>query len=232
LTSVAPRRTLDGWPRFGGAILLLVALTTLGACGATTTASGTGGPGGSARAGAGASASTSGAGVPSSSSVDAGPALAAALAPLLASSAFSTTVTVDGATVLVMTGRSAGKASSAKVTTGGKIVEYVRIPPRAWARDGGASWVLVAADAAPTAPLDALAKPASVSADGTGDGTILQAVYPAKALGLTGDPVTVTITLDATAVAFSYQVASGGHTTVSTTTLRPAAADPISAPKG
>jgi hypothetical protein len=209
---------------------LLVALTTLGACGGTTTASGSVGPGGSS--GTGASASTSGTGGSSSSSVDAAPALAAALAPLLASNAFSTTVTVDGASVLVMTGRSAGKASSAKVTTGGKTVQYVRIPPRTWARDGAGAWVLVAADAAPTAPLAALAKPTSVSGDGTAAGSILQAVYPAKALGLTGDPVSVTITLDPTTVEFSYELASGGHTTVSTTTLRPAAADPISAPKG
>jgi hypothetical protein len=152
------------------------------------------------------------------------------MAPLRASSAFGTTVTVDGATVVTATGRSVGSASTISVTTGDRTVEYIRIPPKAWAREKGGAWVLVVADTAPAAPVDVLGSPASVTGDGSGMGAVLEATYPASALGLTGDPVKVTITIGSTTVRFSYTLTTSGKTTVSTTTLRPSPADPITAP--
>ena len=222
LTSLASGRAREGWPRLGGAILLLLAVA---ACSPTpSTATGPSSPG-SAAAPSAASGTASAA-----SAADASAALDAALAPLKGSSAFSTTITVDGASAVTMTGRSAGPASTATVTTGAKTVDYVTIPPKAWARSAGGTWVLVSADTAPTGPVAALSAPTSVTGDGSGPGTVLHATYPASAFGLTGDPVKVTVTLGAGNATFTYSVTSSGHTTEATTVLQPAAAAPIAAP--
>ncbi len=215
MTAVAGRLAHFGWPRLGGVILLLAVVTAC-SLGAATPASST--PASGATAGASPDASSAAA------------ALAAALAPLQSASAFGTSVTVDGATVVSASGRSVGSASSVSVTTGSRTVEYIRIPPQAWAREAGGSWVLVAADAAPASPVAVLGAPTSVSADGTGVGAVLTAVYPAAALGLTGGPVTVTVTVGSAAVQFSYTVTTAGKTTISTTTLRPGTAEPIAGP--
>ena len=222
MTSLASGRAREGWPRLGGAILLLLAVA---ACSPTpSTATGPSSPG-SAVAPSAASGTASAA-----SAADASAALDAALAPLKGSSAFSTTITVDGASAVTMTGRSAGPASTATVTTGAKTVDYVTIPPKAWARSAGGTWVLVSADTAPTGPVAALSAPTSVTGDGSGPGTVLHATYPASAFGLTGDPVKVTVTLGAGNATFTYSVTSSGHTTEATTVLQPAAAAPIAAP--
>jgi hypothetical protein len=48
---------------------------------------------------------------------------------------------------------------------------------------------------------------------------------------LEGDPITVEITLDGSSVTFTYETATGGRPTVSTTTIGPATQlDPIVAP--
>jgi hypothetical protein len=169
----------------------------------------------------------SGASASAASAVD---VLDAALAPLKGASGFSTTVTVDGNPAVTMTGRSAGAASTATVTTGTTSVEYVVIPPKAWARDAGGTWILVAANTAPTAPVNILSAPTSVTGNGSGPGTVLVATYPAAAFGLTGDPVRATVTLGASEVTVGYSVTASGHTTQATTTLKPAAAEPIAAP--
>ena len=220
MTSVSGRLAHLGWPRLGGVILLLAVVTACSPASASPAAS---------AAPSGGSAS---AGIPSASA-DPGAAadvLAAALAPLQASSAFGTSVTVDGAVVVSATGRSVGSASTISVTTGNRTVEYIRIPPKAWARETGGAWVLVAADAAPAAPVEVLGAPTSVTGDAKGVGAVLEAVYPAAVLGLTGDPVKVTVTIGTEAVRFSYTVTTSGKTTISTTTLRPGTADPIAAP--
>ena len=87
------------------------------------------------------------------------------------------------------------------------------------------------AKAAPAAPLDVLAKPATVTKGSSDGGAVtLVATYPAAALGLRGDPVTVTITADEDAVRFTYEATASGRAMSSTTTLRAAPADPIGAP--
>ncbi len=58
----------------------------------------------------------------------------------------------------------------------------------------------------------------------------LVATYPAAALGLEGEPLTVRITIDGTTVTFRYEATTEGHETSSTTTIGPAEADPITAP--
>ncbi len=159
--------------------------------------------------------------------------LATALEPLRGASAFETSVTVDDAVVVSATGRSVGPASKATVTTANRTVDYIRVPPRAWAREQGGSWVLVDAATAPAGPIDALSRPATLLLVASDAGTTtFTATYPAAALGLAGDPLTVTITADAKGVTFRYAATTAGHSTVSRTTLRPSAADPIVPPAG
>ncbi len=220
MTSVSGRLAHFGWPRFGGAILLLAVVTACSPAAATPAAS---------PAATGAPAASSGATTSANPSSAAG-VLAGALAPLRDASAFGTTVTVDGATIVSASGRSTGSASTISVTTGDRTVEYIRIPPKAWAREAGGAWVLMAADTAPVSPVEVLGAPTSVSGNGGGVEAVLTAIYPASVLGLTGDPVTVTITIGSSAVRFSYTATSGGKTTMSTTTLRPGTTDPIAAP--
>ncbi len=211
--------------RRGHALLLAVA-----AC-SPTPSSGPASPAGAGSAPPGTATTGSSPSAPGQSASAAATAvLDAALAPLKGSSAFSTTITVDGATAVTMTGRTAGPASTATVTTGAKTVDYVTIPPKAWARDAGGTWVLVASNTAPTAPIDALSTPTSVTGTGSGPGTVLQATYAAAAFGLTGDPIVATVTLGANDVTFSYSLTASGHTTQATTVLTPVAADPITAP--
>jgi len=207
-------RVTRGWLRFGGAILFV--LLTAG-CSSVATS------------GVPIQPAT---GQPASIANEAVRArLATALQPLHAASAFETIVAVDGATLVKAAGRSLGDASSLTVTTAGRSVQYIEIPPRAWAREGSGAWVLVAADQAPVAPLDVLADPLTLDAGAaTSDGSTFLATYPAKALGLEGDPLAVTVTVRDDTVTFRYEATTAGRVTSSTTTIRPAPADRIAAP--
>ena len=214
--------TPRGWLRFGGAILIMSLLAGCAAAGSS----------GSPIASPSRSVSASPAGpTPSAVSAPAATRLASALKPLLKASAFETIVKVGGAVAVSAKGRTVGDTSRVTVTTVGRTVEYIEIPPKAWARDGSAAWVLLAVEQAPVAPLDVLGVPLSLQAPtGAGPDTFT-ATYPAKALGLDGDPLTVTITIVGDSVTFRYAATTAGQQSESTTTIRPAAADPISAPK-
>ena len=212
-----------GWLRFGGAILFL--LLAAGCSPAGPTASG---PATSASVPPTATSTAPSSPVASSS---AAAQLQAALQPLRVASSYETVVAVDGATVVTAEGRTVGDASDATVTTAGRTVEYIQIPPKAWAREAGGTWVLITADQAPGAPLDVLAEPLTLQVGETAAGeSSFTATYPAAALGLQGDPLTVTISVKDDGVTFRYEASNGGRATSSTTTIRPAAADPITAP--
>ncbi len=157
--------------------------------------------------------------------------LSTALAALDAASDFQTTVTVDGTVATELAGHTVGSGTALVATTQGRMVEYVRIPPNAWAREPGATWVVVDAEQAPQSPLAALATPTTLELGPAGTGTTLQATYPAAALGLEGDVAPVSIAIDGTTVTFSYEQVSNGRTIISSTVLRPAAdTTPIVAP--
>jgi hypothetical protein len=158
--------------------------------------------------------------------------LAAALAPLEGASEFESIVTLDGAVATSLTGRTVGTASTLVVTTQGRAVEYVRVPPNAWAREPGGTWLVVDAEQTPSSPLATLASPLSLEqVASTGATTTLQATYDAKALGLEGDPVSVVVTIDGSVITFRYEKTSSGRPVVSTTVLRPATdIAPIAAP--
>jgi len=221
LTAAIAPRDNRGWLRFGGAILFVLV-----SAGCSPSAA-SGGPTAGSVATTRPSVSAASAGATSGA---AAAQLAAALDPLRAASTFATTVAVDGATVVTARGRAVGPASRLTVTTAGRSVEYVEIPPKAWARATGGAWVLVAADQAPGAPLDALARPLTLEPGPAAGGSSFSATYPATALGLEGDPLTVAITVDGDAVTFRYEATTAGRATSSTTTIRPAPADPITAP--
>lgn len=154
--------------------------------------------------------------------------LAAALAPLHAANEFETKVTLDGKVAVTSAGRSVGGGTQLTVTNSGKAVDYIQLPPQAWARSG-ATWVLITVDEAPGSPLGVLATPTTLATDPSKPATLV-ATYPALSLGLTGDPVTVTITLGS-AVTFHYEADTAGHKTVSETTIRPTTnLAPIKAP--
>jgi len=223
-----------GWPRSGGAILFFVLFATLAAaCAPSAPSSGV--------------PSASGA-APSPTTADQGAAdlFASAFAPLRAAAEFTTTVTVGDAVVATSTGRVIAGSSQLTVTSDARTVEYVQVPPKAWARESGGTWVLLTPDQAPGDPLAALGAPSSVSASDAGSAgpsaspgaggspsavLHLTAVYPAAALGLSGDPVTVTIVIDAGSLTFRYETTVGEKPASSVTVLHAAAtSDPIVPP--
>ena len=132
-----------GWLRFGGAILFVLAIAS---CSPSIPSAST--PGGDPPGATDAAPPTT---VPTVSSSD---LLSAALDPLRAGSAFDTRIEVDGAVVLSASGRSVGGAIQTTVTTSGRTVEYVQVPPDTWAREPGASWVLVGSDPASIVPIE------------------------------------------------------------------------------
>ena len=217
----------DGRLGFGRAFRIasvLACILLAGAC--SSSPSPTNGPGGSAGPGGSGGPASSGSVSPAARAT-----LDAALAALTGSSEFTSRVTVDGALATSATGRTVGQATSLTITTAGRTVEYVRVPPNAWAREPGGTWVVVDADEAPDSPLAALAAPLTLVADPGNPATVLTATYPATALGLTGDPASVTITVAGTTVTFEYQATTSGRTVVSTTTLQPATdTTPIATP--
>lgn len=176
-----------------------------------------------------ASGSTSGSAAPAPSPAD---VLAAAVGPLAAASEFESSVTVDGVTATSLSGRTVGSASLLSVTSSGRTVEYLRVPPNAWAREAGAGWVIVDSSQAPASPLGVLAAPLSIQAAAAGSAATLEATYAAAALGLEGDPVKVQITIDGASVTFRYEQKSGNHLIASATTVRPTTdLTPIVAPE-
>lgn len=210
-----------GWLRSGRAILVVFLLAGCAGAGQSSTAA-------SAASSSSSSVAVSVAASPSVAPLPATDRLATALAPLAEAVAFESSVTVDGQVAVTSTGRSLGGATQLTVTTSGTVVEYVQIPPRAWARESGGAWVLVAEAEAPGSPVAVLAAPATLVA--AQSGATLVATYPAAALGLEGDPVTVSITLG-DVITFRYERETAGHATVSQTIIRAATnLEPISAP--
>lgn len=213
-----------GWLRSGGAILICLIILTAAAC----------------AGGAGATASPTDTiesapptFSPSPTPIPLPPAemLAAALGPLEAAAEFEMTVSVDGEAVVTSVGRSLGGATQLTVTRGGTVVEYIQIPPNAWAREAGGAWTLVAEAETPGNPLSVLASPATLDRPLAGSPNTLTATYPAAVLGLEGDPVTVEIQIDEASVTFTYETVAAGHPTTSATRIGPTTQlDPIVAP--
>jgi len=217
----------------GAAVLLaaIAAAAILAAgCGAATPTPASGGSAGTPATSAGPAA---GATTPAGASQPAD-RLDAALAAMADSYTYTATVTVGSRAVSTAAGRSVGGASEFVLTTGGSSVTYRAIPPKAWVRQPGKAWVAVSGDVPSGSPLAGLARPASTTAvSDSPDQLVLDAVYPASALGLSGSaPVTVRLTVAGDgAVTAVFQTTVGQDAASSTSVFTPGAnLDPIAAP--
>jgi hypothetical protein len=214
---VKPRsmtHSVRGWLRSGGAILIALLIAGCAAAGERS-----------------AEASPTAEGAASHAEMTAAQLLAATLAPLQGAAQFQTTVTIDGTVGISSEGRSVGGATHLTVTTAGASIEYIQIPPQAWARQTGGSWILVGADESLSNPLLVLTAPLTLDGPFSRAPDTLRATYPAAAFGLEGDAITIEITLAGSSATFTYETESAGRPTVSTTTIGPTTQlDPIVAP--
>jgi hypothetical protein len=231
------QRNLTGWLRASGAILVVGLATAAcssnaGKSGAVTSAPATSQP----------SALTSTTTVPGATTVSSAPAvtvapttaLTAALGALAAGYQFDSNASLGDSSPLSISGRVIGSSSDVSVTNGGVTVEYVQVPPQAWARDQKGSWVVLTTDVPVSSPLESLKQPTKVdNAADSPAGRHLQATYPASALGGAGaDPVVVDIVIGADgSVTATYPATIGAQQATITAVLRPAAdTTPITAP--
>lgn len=212
-TGTGNPRTPWGRLRFGGAVLLI---GILGACSPAATGSPTTsepfpvGPSSAAATGS------------PSAALPPDERLSDVVNILEPGASFTATVTIDGAVVLTSSGRSVADMTEQTVVTSGRTVDYVQVPPQAWARESGAAWVLVAAEQAPASPLEALGAPTTVQLGSDADGVlVLYATYPAAALGLEGLPVSVEVRVEGEQVTFRYAAQTGAHHTESVTVFLP-----------
>ena len=132
--------------------------------------------------------------------VDPVASIGAGLDGLAAGYHFTTTVTLDGADVLVADGDHVGDGTRLTVTrTDGPSVDYVITPAGSWVRPTGGEWDVVAADTPPTTdPIAALRAPTAATVTAV-DGTIttIVATVPALALGVAAEgDAQVQITID------------------------------------
>lgn len=223
-----PRPRAGVAPLLGTALLLAL---VAGACGASSS------PSGSPASGAASSPSASAPTAAASGSAGATtPAdrLAAAFAAMSAGYTYTATVAVGGNPVSTATGRSVGGSSEFVLTTGGTSVTYRAIPPKAWVQQPGKGWVEVSGKVPPGSPLAALTAPTSTSVVSDAPGAlVVDAVYPASALGLAGSaPVTVRLTAaaDGTLTA-AFGTTVGQDPATSTSVFTPGSGlAPIAAP--
>ncbi len=147
---------------------------------------------------------------------------------------YDTTVTVAGKVASHARGRWVGGAGEFVLESGGQSVTYRAIPPRAWVQKSGAAWVEVTSQQPTGNPLDALATPAATQVVSDASGVlVMDATYPASALGLSGTKaVTVRTTLAADgSVTATYTTDTAAGKAASTTILVPASGlKPIVAP--
>ena len=115
---------------------------------------------------------------------------------------------------------------------GGALI-YRTVPPRAWVHEEESGWIELDSGSPLGNPIDALLKPTTLATvGGPGDALSLKATYPAAALGLSGDPVTVDLTLAANgSVTATYRMPTPAGEAVSETHMTPAAnLEPVTAP--
>ena len=230
------RHNLSGWLRAGGAILVVgLAVAACSSSSANSAAT-------SVPANSGSSTPSATAAVPGATTAPTAPgetvapnvALTAALDGLAPGYQFESNASLGDSTPLSISGRVIGSGSDLAVTNGGVTVEYVQVPPQAWARDQNGDWVELTSDVPVSNPLDSLKQPTSVdNAADSPAGRHLQASYPASALGGVGaDPVAVDIVIGADgSITATYPATVGSQQATITSILRPAAdTTPITAP--
>ena len=229
------RHNLTGWLRAGGAILV-VGLVTAGCSSSAGSGAATSTPANSESSTPIATPVPGATSAPTAPGVTAPPnaALTAALDALAPGYQFESNASLGDSSPLSISGRVIGSGSDLAVTNGGVTVQYVQVPPQAWARDQTGEWVELTSEVPVSSPLESLKQPTTVdnAADSTA-GRHLQATYPASALGGAGaDAVAVDIVIGADgSVTATYPATVGAQQATITSVLRPATdTTPITAP--
>jgi hypothetical protein len=166
--------------------------------------------------------------------IDPAATLQQGIAGLGASYHFTTTATVDGATVLAADGDRIDDGQRFAVTANDATVQYVITPDGTWVQQAGQEWQQLDDPPATADPIAALGAPTSVVLAGTSGPTItLTVAVPATALGVSADgdvPLTATVT-DGVLGAVSYATTVGGKpAAVQASFGPPADATPVTAP--
>ena len=161
--------------------------------------------------------------------------LTAALANYADGYEFSTTTTVNDQEVSTQTGRWLDGASYVTVESGDGVVEFIITDAGQWTRLPGEEWEELEGTASTGYPLEGMDNPEAIVLVSTTDDRItLLATYTAGAVGLSGDPVDVTLAFAGESlVGFSFTADLDGTIVSSDTSLAPLIdTSPITAPTG
>jgi hypothetical protein len=169
----------------------------------------------------------------SSPAPDANRLLVAALESYRDGYEFVATTAVNDQEAVVQTGRWFADASQLTVGSSEAEVEYIVTASGQWARLPDGEWEQI--DGAPDVafPLGPMATPQSIELiAGHGDTATAAAVYPAAAMGLSGDPIEVVLDFRrGVLVGMSFTTDIEGNAVESTTSLSPLSdTTPITAP--
>ena len=165
--------------------------------------------------------------------IDAAVLLSDALASYRNGYAFTATTTVNGQVANVQTGRWLEGSTEMTVSSGDGEVDYVITDQGQWTRLTGGDWEELEGSPPVGFPLDTIGTPDRLQVvDNDGDLVEVLAVYPAAALGFTGDEVAAQLRfVSGTLIEVSFSVETDGVTAESTTTLGPLTdITPVTAP--
>jgi hypothetical protein len=161
--------------------------------------------------------------------------LATALATYADGYEFSTTTSVNDQNASTQTGRWLEGASQLTVESGDGVVEFIITDAGQWTRLPGEEWEELEGAASTAYPLEGMNNPESITLVSTAeDRTTVLATYTAADVGLSGDPVDVTLVFaDGNLVGFSFTADLDGTIVSSDTSLAPLTdTSPITAPTG
>ena len=121
---------------------------------------------------------------PAAPRIDAATAFHQAIDALRPGYNLDTQVTLGDQVITKLSGRVIGQGSAFALTTNGATVEYLEIPPTAWAREPGGAWAELDQPAPVTDPFEKMGNPTAI-ADGPagGAGRHVKATYDAVSLG-------------------------------------------------
>jgi hypothetical protein len=138
---------------------------------------------------------------------------------------FTTTLSVDGATVLTADGDRVGEGTRLGVVQDGVAVQYVITPAGTWVKPDDGEWQQLETASAPSDPIAALASPTSVAATGVeGTATLLDVVVPAASLGLAADAPALTLAVrvdNGTITSVGYTTTVDSHPAVMLAAIGP-----------
>jgi hypothetical protein len=159
--------------------------------------------------------------------------LTTTLQALIPGYTFEATVSLDGDVASRASGRWLNGTGEFAIEAQGGALIYRTVPPQAWVHEDESGWTELDSGSPLGNPIDALLKPTNLAAIAEqGDALNLRATYPAAALGLSGDPVTVDLTLGGDgSVTATYRASTPAGEAVSETLMTPAAnLEPVTAP--